>query len=212
MFNDYNEARSSVHIEPIGCVNDLCLEKKNIILKLRTADICEGCMDKLKGKLSIAEIQHALNIMESLRVKMLFSQNLKQNVLLSKLVIDEKNRIFLPDFGNIEIKLRPLEKAIYLLYLKHPEGIGLSFLCDHKKELYDIYASLSSIGALEEMKSRIDDIVNVTKNSSVEKISKIKASFTKSIGDKLAKHYYIQGGNGEVKNIKLNRDNVVWPK
>jgi hypothetical protein len=169
-------------------------------------------MDKLKGKLSIAEIQHALNIMESLRVKMLFSQNLKQNVLLSKLVIDEKNRIFLPDFGNIEIKLRPLEKAIYLLYLKHPEGIGLSFLCDHKKELYDIYASLSSIGALEEMKSRIDDIVNVTKNSSVEKISKIKASFTKSIGDKLAKHYYIQGGNGEVKNIKLNRDNVVWPK
>ncbi len=62
------------------------------------------------------------------------------------------------------------------------------------------------------MKSRIDDIVNVTKNSSVEKISKIKASFTKSIGDKLAKHYYIQGGNGEVKNIKLNRDNVVWPK
>ncbi len=208
MFNDYNEARTSAHVESVGCVNDLCLEKKNIIIKLRTADICQGCMDKLKGKLSIAEIQHALNIMESLRVKMLFSQNVNQNITLSKLIIDDNNKIFLPDFGNIEIKLRPLEKAIYILYLKHPEGIGLSFLCDHKEELYDIYANLSSIGALQEMKARIDDIVDVTKNSAVEKISKIKAAFVKAIGEKLAKHYYIHGGNGESKKIDLNRNLV----
>lgn len=208
MFNDYNEARTSVHVESVGCVNDLCLEKKNIIIKLRTADICQGCMDKLKGKLSIAEIQHVLNIMESLRVKMLFSQNVNQNITLSKLLIDDNNRVFLPDFGNIEIKLRPLEKAIYILYLKHPEGIGLSFLCDHKEELYNIYANLSSIGDLQEMKARIDDIVNVTKNSAVEKISKIKTAFVKAIGEKLAKHYYIHGGNGELKKIDLDRNLV----
>jgi hypothetical protein len=206
MFNDYNEARSSVHMDPIGCVNDLCLEKKNIILKLRTADICPECMNKVRGKLSIAEIQHALNIMESLRVKMLFSQNFKQNVPLSKLVIDSKHRIFLPDFGNIEIKLRPLEKALYRLYLDHTEGIGLSFLCDYREELNNIYKEISSIGDLEEMKARIDDIVNVTKSSAVEKISKIKAAFVKAIGEELAKHYYIHGGNGEVKKVDLNRD------
>jgi hypothetical protein len=205
MFNDYNELRTSVHLDPIGCINDMCLEKKDIKLKMRTADICSECMVKLKGKLTFAEINQALNIMESLRVKMLFSQNFKQSVPLSKLVIDNRKRIFLPDFGNIEIKLRPLEKTLFFLYLRHPDGIGLSFLCDYKNELYDIYTSLSSIGDLHEMRNRIDEMVNITSNSAVEKISKIKAAFVKAIGDELAKSYYIQGGNGEVKKVGLDR-------
>ena len=206
MFNDYNEARSSVHLDPIGCINDMCLEKKDIKLKLRTADICPDCMNKLKGKLSFAEINQALNIMESLRVKMLFSQNFKQNVPLSKLVIDNENRIFLPDFGNIEIKLRPLEKTLYFFYLNHPDGVGLSFLRGKREEMYDIYTKLSGIGSLEEMKSRINDMVDVTKSSAFEKISKIKATFVKAIGEELAKNYYIQGGNGEVKKVLLDRE------
>jgi hypothetical protein len=55
------------------------------------------------------------------------------------------------------------------------------------------------------MKARIDDMVNVTKNSGVEKISKIKATFIRAIGENLAKHYYIHGGNGEVKKVNLTR-------
>jgi len=206
MFNDYNEARSSVHLDPIGCINDMCLEKKDIKLKLRTADICPDCMHKIKGKLTFAEINQALNVMESLRVKMLFSQNFKQNVPLSRLVIDNENRIFLPDFGNIEIKLRPLEKTLFFFYLNHPDGVGLSFLRGKKEEMYDIYTKLSGIGNLEEMKSRINDMVDVTKSSAFEKISKIKAAFVKAIGEELAKNYYIQGGNGEVKKVLLDRE------
>jgi hypothetical protein len=205
MFNDYNEARSSVHLDPIGCVNDMCLEKKDIKLKLRTADICPDCMNKLKGKLTFAEINQALNIMESLRVKMLFSQNFKQNVPLSRLIIDAKKRIFLPDFGNIEIKLRPLEKTLYLFYLNHPEGVGLSFLRGKKEELYRIYGELVSIGDMLEMKKRIDEMTNITSNSAAEKISKIKAAFVKSIGEELGKNYYIQGGYEEVKRVVFDR-------
>ena len=210
MFHDYNELRTSVHLDPIGCINDMCIEKKDIKLKMRTADICQDCMKKLHGKLSFAEIHQALSIMESLRVKMLFSQNFKQNVPLSKLLIDKRNRIFLPDFGNIEIKLRPLEKTLFFLYLKHPDGIGLSFLCDYKQELYDIYTSLSTIGDFQEMRNRIDEMVNITSNSAAEKISKIKAGFVKAIGIELAKNYYIKGGNGEVKKVLLERDLLIF--
>lgn len=205
MFNSYSELSKSVHNDPIGCVNDMCLEKKDIKLKMRTADICPDCMQKLKGKLSFAEINQALNVMESLRVKMLFSQNFKQNVPLSRLVIDADKRIFLPDFGNIEIKLRPLEKTLYLFYLKHSEGVGLSFLRANKDELKNIYSEVSGSKNLDEMAGRIDDIVNITTNSAFQKISKIKAAFVKSIGEELAKYYYIQGGYEEIKKIELDR-------
>jgi hypothetical protein len=51
-------------------------------------------------------------------------------------------------------------------------------------------------------------MANITSNSAAEKISKIKAAFVKAIGDELAKNYYIQGGNGEVKKVGLDRDLV----
>ncbi len=211
MFNDYNEARTSVHVDPIGCVNDLCLEKKNIILKLRTADVCADCMTKLKEKLSVADIQHALLIMESLRVKMLFSQNFKQNVPLSKLIMDERGKIYLPDFGNIEIKLKPLEKTIYKFYLAHPEGVRFSDLKDYKEELSKYYLSYinDDDGDIDHVKrvidERIEKLVNITNNAAAEKVAKIKVAFVKAIGEELAKHYYIQGGNGEVKRVMLDR-------
>jgi ribosomal protein S17E len=126
------------------------------------------------------------------------------------LIIDERKRIFLPDFGNIEIKLRPLEKTLYFFYLKHPEGVGLSFLRGKREELYEIYTSLSSIGNLQEMKNRIDEMTDITSNSAAEKISKIKKAFVKAIGEELAKNYYIQGGNGEVKKVVLDRGLVVF--
>jgi hypothetical protein len=71
--------------------------------------------------------------------------------------------------------------------------------------MYEIYGKISSLGSLDEMKGRIDDMVDVTKSSAFEKISKIKAAFVKAIGEELAKSYYIQGGNGEVKRVELDR-------
>ncbi len=209
MINDYSELQSILHENPIGCVNDLCFQKTEVTLKLRTGDICSTCLKKLSQHLTILEINHSLALMDSLRTKMLYSQNFNQRSQLSKLVIDNQKRIFLPEFSNIEIKLRPLEKALYLLFLAHPEGIYLSNLCDHKQELYAIYAQISSIGMLQEMQTRIDAMTNVLDPSASEKISKIKRSFVDAIGLDLAANYYIKGGNGEKKSILLDRNLVA---
>ena len=122
----------------------------------------------------------------------------------SRLLINNHFKIFLPDYGNIEIRLRPLEKALYILFLHQPDGIFLSSLSEHREELYVIYARLSGRGELREMQARIDDMVNALSNSANEKISRIKRVFEEAIGIELAKHYYIRGNAGEVKRISLD--------
>ena len=205
LFANMEALRETAHKNPIGCINDVCMQKREVILKLRTADICSSCMSRLKNKMLLPVIHHALKIMESLRVKMLFAQNFRQETPLSILFVDQQKRFYLPDFGNIEIKLRPLEKALYLLFIRHSKGIYLSCLSEHRQELYEIYESLSTMGMRVEMKGRIDDLTNVLSNSANEKMSRIKRVFEDAIGNQLAKHYYIHGAVGEVKNIDLER-------
>ena len=192
------------HSRAIGCVSDLCIEKKEIILKMRTADVCGDCMTKLKQNMPMVDIIHALNIMDSLRLKMLYAQNFKQHVALSKLFIDSRNnKIYLPDFGNIEIKLRPLEKALYLLFLEHPEGLYITELHDFRQRLMEIYREIRITGLDIELLKSINEMVNVTTNSASEKISRIKRVFEEAVGPDLAKHYYIQGTNGERKKVEI---------
>lgn len=201
-FDAQKPVTEQAHARAIGCVSDLCMEKKDIILKMRTADICGDCMTKLKAQMPMQDIIHALGIMDSLRVKMLYAQNFKQHVDLSGVYIDPRNnKIYLPGFSNIEIKLRPLEKTLYFLFMRYPEGLFLTDLPDYRNDLMDIYELISHIGSRLEMRERINDLVNVLSNSASEKISRIKRAFEEAIGPDLAKHYYIQGGNGERKRV-----------
>src|SRR5690606_32398181 len=199
-----------VHDEPRGCIDDFCQDKKQIFLKLRTADICQDCMDEFQKHHPMPVIDHALVIMESLREKMLYAQSFRQNRHPSRLQITRENRIFLPDHANIEISLRPLEKILYFLFLQHPEGLLLSDLCDHREELFAMYAAISNNGGREEMWQRIHDLTNITTNSASEKISRIKRAFETSLGVALAQHYLIRGEVGEAKRISLDRSLVEY--
>ena len=205
LMDHYREIPNLRHERSIGCVSDLCMKKSDIILKMRTADICADCMQPLKKSLSLPEIHHALAIMESLRLKMLFSQHFRQESLPSKMVIQRGGRIYLPDYGNLEIKMPTMEKAMYILFLRHPEGIYISSLSEHKQALYDIYSRISSRGMMEDMRQRIDELTNVLREQASVKISRIKRAFTDAIGHSLADHYIIQGDNAERKMIKIDR-------
>ena len=205
IFENYSQIMQRTHEQAIGCVSDLCMEKSDIILKMRTADVCASCMQRLEQSLSLPEIHHALAVMESLRVKMLFAQNFRQKCPPSKMVIRRNGRIYLPDYGNIEIKIPTLEKALYILFLRHPEGIYLSTLNEYRQELSDIYSRISSRGLMEDMRRRIDEMTNVLRDQTSIKISRIKKAFTDALGNSLAEHYIIQGENAERKSIRLDR-------
>lgn len=209
IFESYDQVRTLTHSKAIGCISDLCMQKSDIILKMRTADICPDCVSKIENHLSAAEIHHSLSILESLRIKMLFAQNFKQNSPPSKLSIGRGGRIYLTDYGNIEIRMPAMEKALYLLFLKYPDGIYISSLCDYREELYEIYSHISTKGMREDMVRRINELTNTLNDQVSVKISRIKRAFTEAIGVSLADHYIIQGENAERKKIKLSRNLVI---
>lgn len=195
-----------VHHHPKGCLNDFCENKRDIILKLRTGDICPDCLSSLiKFQIPQTEINHGLDLFARFRERMLFAQNAQRNKAVSLLYINKRHQIFLPEYENIEIKFTPLEKTLYFLFLKHPEGILMSNLFEHRQELTDIYTEIYSRGTLKEMERSIQDLSNATKNSASEKISSIKRKFTDYIGRNLIEPYIIKGPNAEPRKIDLDR-------
>jgi len=128
---------------------------------------------------------------------------------LSQLLITEDFRIMLPDYNNMEIKMPTLSKTLFIFYLNHPEGVLFKKLRDHKKELSEIYRSISPYEDMKKMNQSIEDIVDSTKNSVNEKCSRIRAAFVSQFNDNLAHNYYIIGKAGEPKRITLDRSLVI---
>lgn len=129
---------------------------------------------------------------------------------LSHLVIEKDFRITLPDFHNLEIELTPLPKAVFLFFLRHPEGVMLKHLCDHRTELLEIYKLISYRETWDEMVRSINELIDPTKNSINEKCSRIKEAFVRHFDVRLAQNYFITGDRGKEKRITLNRDLVSW--
>lgn len=129
---------------------------------------------------------------------------------LSRLVISKDYKLILPDYNNMEIKMEPLVKAVYLLFLKHPEGLIFKNLPDYRKELTNIYLQLRPNVLTERVRKSIEDVTDPTKNSINEKCARIRGAFLEKFDNHLAKNYYIDGFRAEPKIIELPRELVVW--
>lgn len=129
---------------------------------------------------------------------------------LSRLVVTKDYRILLPDYNDMEIKMEPLVKAVYLLFLSHPEGIMFKCLPDYREELARIYAELRPAGLTDRALQSIGDVTNPLLNSINEKCARIRGAFVGEFDDYMARHYYIDGLRGEPKKIALPRNLVNW--
>ena len=129
---------------------------------------------------------------------------------LSRLVITKDWRILLPDYNDMEIKMEPLVKAVYLLFLSHPEGIAFKQLPDYREELTKIYNQLKPSGLTDRAIQSIEDVTNPMLNSINEKCARIRAAFVGQFDEYMAKNYFVDGQRGDAKKIALPRNMVVW--
>lgn len=130
-------------------------------------------------------------------------------IKLSKLTIAKDGTILLADYQK-EVKMEPIVKAVYLLFLNHPEGIAFKYLPDYRKELTDLYQKIKPFGLTERAIRSIEDVTNPLLNSINEKCSRVRAAFLPEVDSTLLEQYIITGKSGEVKRILLSRDLVVW--
>ena len=128
----------------------------------------------------------------------------------SRIFIDKHCRLFLTDFGNNEIIMRPLPKTLFLFYLNHPEGIAFPYLSDHRQELDSIYASITRSSNTEEIRASINNLVDMTNNSINENCSRIKEAFLRGMDASVAAPYLVSGPRGGLKKIGLDRSLVTW--
>jgi len=139
-----------------------------------------------------------------------FQRYQNPEIILSEIVVNEKYKIHLPLYENLELKMEPMLRLVYILFLHHPEGIRLKEISNYKSELESIYSKISSTSDLNKIKQRIEELTSITKNSLYEKISKLNKIFKDVLGHKIALHYQIIGNAGQFYKINLEKELIIF--
>jgi hypothetical protein len=109
---------------------------------------------------------------------------------LSRLVITEDYRFILEDDG-VEVELQPVHKAVYLLFLAHPEGIEFKRLADYRQELTGYYLKTARWMDREKVEESVNHLTDPLDNAINEKCSRIKKAFMELMDEYRASYYII---------------------
>jgi hypothetical protein len=213
MIDNVQDLKTLVHMQPRGCMNDFNENKKDVVLKLRTADLCSTCVERIKNRqIDSMLVTQVLDILESIRSNVLFRERFEITKRPSRLLIaGPKKRIFFSDLPNCELRLTPLEKTVFLFFLRHELGFTFTELDAHEQELLAIYTELNPNMEHDKAEKSIRDMVNpLFENSLNEKISKIKKKIINAVGNELSEYYVISGNRNEKKRIGLDRSLVSF--
>ncbi|MBE6248373.1 MAG: hypothetical protein E7106_03860 [Prevotella sp.] len=109
---------------------------------------------------------------------------------LSRLVIMKDYRFVLADY-QLEVELQPVHKAVYLLFLNHPEGIEFKRLGNYREELLGYYLATARWMDKEKAEESVDHLVDPLDNAINEKCSRIKKAFLELMDEYRASYYLI---------------------
>ena len=210
MFQNRQEIMNSVQKGSSGCMMDFCENKKEIVLKMRTADICNDCLKVIQNReVDRPFARQVLDSMDGIRQHMMFRERSEFLNSPSKMEIRGfMKRIFLKDLGDLEMQLNPKEKTIYLFFLKHPEGVRIVDLIDHKTEISHFYETFTNSYDTSQIEQAINLLLDPTEGNINQVFSRIRAKFKSAVGTRLSNLYTIEGNPGEPFKINLNRELV----
>ena len=179
----------------------------------------EDSLDEIRSK-EIGDIFEAMekNIKELLLLGVsvgVLHEFIDKYVTISHLRITDDLRIFLPDYGNKEVKMFALHKALYLTFIyNRKKGIVLQRLEEQHHDLLCFYRKSLNKQELtqkqEESIKKLESSYEEDEESIHSVLSKIKTAFNNAVDKHLARHYYIVGKPGEPYNIANNNVIIDW--
>ncbi|HZK06602.1 MAG TPA: hypothetical protein VFC92_00240 [Bacteroidales bacterium] len=207
MFDSYDELLQKTHPEPIGCMNDINQDKRNITFKLRTGDICESCQQIIaEKKIDVMLVQQVFSIFNKIRSEMLYLQQFRMNLAPGKIIIDMmKKALLFPDYKEVMVKLTPLEMTVYLVLFRYENGLTFAEFTDHIAEMEELYKNLTASASLVELKKNIENLAWNNDGSLSQKISNINRKLAIGLGNDVSGFYKIQGAAGEPRVIPIDR-------
>ena len=214
-FINYVEKRGSYYVFNYQQLTDSLRTKILQFEKCQNCDFYSNYSDVIVlGEKIIEEIRERIDKLNGLGISKMTLQSIffpqKLEEKLSRLVITKDYRIILPDYNNLEIKMAPLPKAVYFLYLEYPYGIPFKYLFEYTHRLMCIYKTISNRENWDSMLVSIDAITDPTNNSINEKCSRIREAFLREFDESIAENYFITGESATPKKILLDRRLVHW--
>ena len=114
------------------------------------------------------------------------------------------------DLGGMQLRLNPVEKTLYILFLNHPEGIHPDAVVGYHKDLLKLYSKSSRFGEWDVAENVIDSLCAEDKNVLYSNISRLKSKFIHLMGARLAEHYIIKKAKDGLYKIALPPDMICW--
>jgi len=127
-----------------------------------------------------------------------------------EIYIDKNYRIRVVGPVAAQIPFRPLVRAIFILFLKHPEGILLKDRARFQKELEDIYKVIAPNVDAEDRQRRIRKLTDLEDNAFSENLWTLNTTLDRILPLSQVHHLKVQGDNGYPRRIPLSPLLVHW--
>lgn len=132
---------------------------------------------------------------------------------LSRIKVNGDFKIFLPEYDELELRMTPLVRTLYIFFLAHPEGVRLKNISNYAAELSQIYSFVKP-GADDELaRQHIASLIAPFSDSLQQKLSMSRRVIREQISIKeIAEKYMITGSPGELYRINISPEMIDLPR
>lgn len=169
-------------ISPVGAILIMSTESNIVELSEQLRAIIKQLRSEGRNDLILSAL--GVPLLEELRIEAARGK-------LSRLLITRNWQFILLDYDRKEIEMQPVHKAVYLLFLAHPEGIVFKHLSDYREELLRYYKATARFMEIEKIEESVDRLINPLDNAINEKCSRIKKIFSELMDEYSASYYVI---------------------